>query len=247
MRSQGGRRRRSHRGAGPLVLFLALGMGCASARTYRATPLSDFLANKQYRVEDPDFMLTVCRLGQSEILRVLGPKSGLLASTSVVVQLRLTAVSGRVGLNRGAIRLVADEELHPLGSEEILAAVSLPATAAPIPPVNAGSTQPGPGPHTGTGPTSVVTAISELGIAGLAAAARLIAQSGNEGYRDAARADVEEKTSLPREVAAGQTLNLLLVFLPKSGKPPVECSLSITPLLNGEERAVASTVTVPLL
>ena len=57
---------------------------------------------------------------------------------------------------------------------------------------------------------------------------------------------MEEKTLLPREVAPGETLNLVLVFLPKSGKPPVECSLSITPLLNGEERAAASTVTFPL-
>jgi hypothetical protein len=57
---------------------------------------------------------------------------------------------------------------------------------------------------------------------------------------------VEEKTLLPREVAPGETLNLVLVFLPKSGKLPVECTLSLTPVLNGEERAVASTVTVPL-
>ena len=51
---------------------------------------------------------------------------------------------------------------------------------------------------------------------------------------------------LPREVSPGETLNLLLVFLPKSGLPPVECTLSFTPLLNGEERASASTVIVPV-
>lgn len=245
MRSQGGRRRGAHRGAGPLVLFLALGLGCASARSYRANPLADFLANKQYRVEDPDFMLTVGRLGRSEILRVLGSKSGPLASSSVVVHMRLTAVSGHIGLNRAGIRLIAAEDLHPLSSEEVLAAVSLPASIGSMPPPTAG---PAPGPHSGgPGPTPVLTAITELGIAGLTAALHAIAQSGNTSYWESARADVEEKTMLPREIAPGQTLNLLLVFLPKSGKPPVECSLSVTPLLNGEERTVASTVMVPLL
>ena len=137
MRSQGGRRRRAHRGAGPLVLFLALGLGCSSARSYRANPLADFLANKQYRVEDPDFMLTVGRLGRSEILRVLGSKSGPLASSSVVVHMRLTAVSGHIGLNRAGIRLIAAEDLHPLSSEEVLAAVSLPASIGSMPPPTA--------------------------------------------------------------------------------------------------------------
>jgi hypothetical protein len=238
------RRRVAHGGAWFLVASAVLGLGCSSARTYRADPLGDFLANKQYRVEDPDFMLTVGRLGKSEILRVLGPKSGPLASSSVVVQMRLTAVSGRIGLNRRGIRLVADEDLHPLGSEEVLAAVSDPASfgsaALPV------TAQPGAGPRTGSGLTSGLTAITELGIAGLAAAARAIALSGNKGYWESARADVEEKTQLPREVAPGETLNLVLVFLPKSGKLPVECSLSLTPVLNGEEREVASTLTVPL-
>jgi hypothetical protein len=187
----------------------------------------------------------VGRLGKREILRVLGPKSGPLASSSAVVQLRLTAVSGQIGVNRRGIRLVADQELHPLSSEEVLAAVSVPASlgsaALPV------TAQPGPGPHGGTGLTPGLTAITELGMAGLAAAVRAIAQSGSTAYWESARADVEEKTMLPREVAPGQTLNLVLVFLPKSGEPPVECSLSITPLFNGEERTVASTVTVPLL
>ena len=238
------RRRVVHGGAWVLVLSAALGLGCSAARTYRADPLADFLAKKQYRLEDRDFMLTVGRLGKSEILRVLGPKSGPLASSSVVVQIRLTAVSGQIGLNRRGILLVADQELHPLGSDEVLAAVSDPANlgSAALPVTNPNS----PGPHTGTGLTAGVTAISELGLAGLAAAARAIALSGNRGYWESARADVEEKTQLPREVAPGETLNLVLVFLPKSGKPPVECSLSITPLFNGEERAVASTITVPL-
>jgi hypothetical protein len=236
------RRRVAHGGAWVLVVSAVLGLACSSARTYRADPLADFLANKQYRVEDPDFVLTAGRLGKSEILRVLGPKSGLLASSSVVVQMRLTAISGSVALNRESIRLVADQDLYPRSSEEILAAVSLPANVPAIPPVNSGT---GPGPRTG-GATSGLTAISELGISGLAAAARAIAQSGGEGYREAARADVEEKTMLPREVSPGQTLNLLLVFLPKSGLPPVECTLSVTPLLNGEERTGASTVIVPV-
>jgi hypothetical protein len=238
------RRRRAQLGAGALVLLLALAPGCSSTRTYRADPLSDFLAKKQYRLEDPDFVLTVGRLGKSESVRVLGPKSGPLASSAVVVHLRLTAVSGRVGLNRRGILLVADQELHPLSSDEVLAAVTdianFGSAALPV------TSQPNPGPHTGTGLTSGVTAITELGVAGIAAAARAIALSGSKGYWESARADVEEKTLLPREVSAGETLNLVLVFLPKSGKPPSECSLSITPLLDGEERDVASTITVPL-
>jgi hypothetical protein len=245
MRLPNTRRRAAHGGSWVLIVSAVLGLACSSARTYRADPLADFLSNKQYRVEDPDFMLTVGRLGRSEILRVLGPKSGPLASSSVVVQMRLTAVSGHIGVNRRGIRLVADQDLHPLGSEEVLAAVSDPANfgsaALPV------TAQPGAGPRTGSGLTSGLTAITELGFAGIAAAARAIALSGNKGYWESARADVEEKTMLPREVAPGETLNLVLVFLPKSGKLPVECSLSITPLLNGEERAVASTVTVPLL
>ncbi|HEY1252846.1 MAG TPA: hypothetical protein VGH97_16825 [Thermoanaerobaculia bacterium] len=237
------RRRVAHGGAWVLVLSAALGLGCSSARTYRADPLADFLAKKQYRLEDADFMLTVGRLGKSEIVRVLGKKSGPLASSAVVVQMRLTALSGRIGVNRREIRLVADEDYYPLSSEEVLAAVSAPANfgtaALPV------TSQPGAGPRTGTGLTGGLTAITELGFAGLAAAARAMALSGNKGYWESARADVEEKTLLPREVAPGETLNLLLVFLPKSGKPPVECSLSFTPLLDGEERA-ASTITVPL-
>ncbi len=239
------RRRVAHGGAWLFVLSAVIGLGCSSARTYRADPLADFLANKQYRVEDPDFMLTVGRLGKSEVLRVLGPKSGPLASSSVVVQMRLTAISGRIGVDRRGIRLVADEEIHPLGSEEVLAAVSTPANlgsaALPV------TAQPGAGPRTGSGLTSGLTAITELGFAGIAAAARAIALSGNKGYWESARADVEEKTLLPREVAPGETLNLLLVFLPKSGKLPVECSLSITPVVDHEERMTGSTVVVPLL
>jgi hypothetical protein len=237
------RRRVAHGGAWMLVMLAVFGLGCSSTRAYRADPLADFLAKKQYRVEDPDFMLTVGRLGKSEILRVLGPKSGPLASSSVVVQMRLTAVSRQIGVNRRGIRLVADEDLHPLGSEEVLAAVSVPANfgsaALPV------TSQPGASPHS-PGATGALTAITELGFAGIAAAARAIAQSGNKGYWESARSDVEDKTMLPREIAPGETLNLVLVFLPKSGKLPVECTLSITPLVNGEERAVASTVTVPL-
>jgi len=245
VRSQGGRRRRAHRGARLLVLFLALGLGCSSARTYRADSLANFLANKQYRVEDPDFHLTVGRLDKDGVVRVLGAKSALLAASGAVVQMRLTAISGSVGLKRAAIRLRADEDLAPLSSEEVLAAVSLSASPGAGLPV---TSSPGGGPHTGTGATGStgLTAIAQLGIAGLAIAARAIAQSGNEDYRDSARADVEEKTALPREVEAGQTADLLLVFLPKSGKPPVECSLSFTPLVNREERTTGTTVVVPL-
>src|SRR5215813_7924078 len=124
------RRRAAHGGAWMLALWagLALGSGCSSSRTYRADPLADFLAKKQYRLEDPDFVLTVGRLGKSEILRVLGPKSGPLASSAVVVQMRLTAISGRIGVNRRAIRLVAEQEHYPLSSDEVLAAVSDPAS-----------------------------------------------------------------------------------------------------------------------
>jgi hypothetical protein len=238
------RRRVAHGGAWVLVVWAALGLGCSSARTYRADPLADFLAKKQYRLEDPDFMLTVGRLGKSEIVRVLGPRSGPLAASAVVVQMRLTAIAGRIGVNRREIRLVADEDYYPLGSEEVLAAVSDPANfgsaALPMP------SPPGPGTRTGSGVTGGLTAITELGFAGIAAAARAMALSGNKSYWDSARADVEEKTLLPREVAPGETLNLVLVFLPKSGKLQVECSLSFTPLLDGEESAAASTVTVPL-
>lgn len=198
-----------------------LGVSCASVTgpSYNASSLHLFLASQATRLDEPDFTLLAGRLhADEETTRILGPRSGRLARECVVVQVTVSAGGKPIRLSTKSLRLQFSlgEPVEPLTADQVLAAVSLPEEYWKTPPGNAPlkplerSSLPG---DQGTSPYGAEMGFAALIITGFDLA---IHHAGAEKYRDQGRADVEQKTALPREAAPGARLDLLLVYL----RPP---------------------------
>lgn len=213
----------------PLAV-LAGACASMSGGSYRASSLRVFVPSNAARLEQDGVMLLVGRLrNESDVARVLGRRSARLARDAVVLQLSLRSPDRPVRLSPDSLKLVlgSGDELNPLTPGQVLAAVSLPEDYWQAPyrenPLRDPTRLQLPGePATQTveGPS----ALFMLGMVGLDAA---ILKAGATEYRDQARPDVEDKTSLPREASPGQTLDLLVVFLPPPDTVPREGQLRL--------------------
>jgi hypothetical protein len=217
------------------VLAVAASCASMSGGAYRAASLRVFVPVHAARVEEHGVTLLAGRLrDQSEVMRVLGRRSARLARDAAVLQVSVTTATEPVRLQEGSFRLVVagGEVCGPLTSGQVLAAVSLPEEywSTPYHAVDIrGPLAQAPG----SPPTQRIEGISALFMLTMVALDAAIFDAGASQYRDQARADVEGKTSLPREVAPGKTLDMLLVFVPQSrpgaeeGALPLHVSLDI--------------------
>jgi hypothetical protein len=208
----------------------ALVVSCTSMSgpPYKASSLRVFATSQVTRLDEPDFTFIAGRLrGEEETVRVLGQRSGQLATECVVVQVAVTAGVKPVLLGADSLRLQfsSGETVEPLTADQVLAAVSLPedywktrrAADSLSPP-----TRPSLPGDQGVYPAGEAAGVVELIITGIDLA---VHRAGAEQYRDQARADVEEKTALLREAPPGTTLDLLLVYL-----PPPKTSVNLGPV-----------------
>ena len=69
--------------------------------------------------------------------------------------------------------------------------------------------------------------------------------AGAKQYREAARLDVEQKTTLDRTLTANQTADLLLVFVPPNGKIPPATPLEVSVELEVDGVLWATRLNVP--
>jgi hypothetical protein len=165
---------------------------------------------KIQRTEDADVVLLAGWLNREpDVLRVLGPRSGNLAFVANILQVSVRSQSSSLRVSRDSfmLRLPSGETFEPLLSEEVVAAVSLPAAFSAA----------------SNNPEDRYAALIQMGIVGLAAA---VERSGAQRYRDEARPDVQRKTMLPRRLSPGEQLDVLLVYLPKTGR--ISCSHALT-------------------
>jgi hypothetical protein len=205
---------------------------CASQRPYQAESLTVFRPARQDEVEHAGIHLLAGRLSsESEVVRVLGPRSSWLRAYATILQLRIRAGSSAVTVSRDSFKLrqPTGQELRSLSSEEVLAAVSLPGD------LHWGKSddyEPDSAMHV----SSAYEALMMLGVAGLhavigkavegARAARYTESATR--YGESARSDVEKKTASPREIRPGESLDLLVVFVPKAGNLPAADALTLT-------------------
>ena len=236
---------------GMCVASLALALvGCQSmsGTPYRANSVQLFTPERLARVSDSGVTLLVGRLTEeSAVVRVLGDRSRKLAAMANILQVNVSSETHEIEMSRQSfrLRLPSGEMLAPLLPHQVLAAVSLPAeywTQAPSPPLERRTTLSG---------TPVEDAMqlsgSETAFLGAAATAidLAIEKAGAKKYREAARADVEQKTTLDRTIAARETASFLVAFAPRSGKIQADAPLDITVEFLVDGAPWAKMLTVP--
>ena len=212
------------------VLAVAASCASMSGGAYRAASLRVFVPAQAARVEDHGVTLLAGRLrDQSEVIRVLGRRSARLARDAAVLQVSVTTATEPVRLEEGCFRLAVagGEVCDPLTPGQVLAAVSLPEEYWNTPYHADDIRDPSKAQVPGSPPTQTIEGVSALFMLTLVALDAAIFDAGASQYRDQARADVEDKTSLPREVAPGKTLDMLVVFVPRSGPGAEEGGLPL--------------------
>jgi len=242
-----------------LALTLAL-LVVASQSTagspYKAESLRFFTPAAHARVEEPGLTVLVGRLAdEGSVARVLGERSRKLANTANILQVSVSSAGPAVVVTRRSfgLRTPSGQRLEPLSPQQVLAAVSLPESYwdrdrqrdnFQTPNETVESQLPSERPaDRDLGLGGSAGAFFALGVTGIDAA---IEKAGAKRYREAARTDVLQKTELDHTLAADQTLDLLVVFVPSDGKLPPSTPLEVTVELQVDGAPWAKTVTVPV-
>ena len=207
------------------VLLAVLAAACQSmsGTPYKAEGLRLFTPAEFARVDEPGLTLLIGPLvDESSVVRFLGDRSRKLATIANILQVSLSSAAPGVELSRQSfsLRIPSGDQLAPLLPHQVLAAVSLPNDywAQDRRPQPAVTPPPSEGPggqssqYTVTGTESSLFALSAVALGSV------VENAGAKQYREAARLDVVQKTTLDRTLAANQTVDLLLVFVPPNGK-----------------------------
>jgi hypothetical protein len=199
-----------------------------SGTPYKAESLRVFSPKEVVRVEAPGLTLLVGRLvDEKSVVRVLGDRSRKLATFANILQVNVSSRTSGIGISRRSfsLQMPSGENIPPLPPHQVLAAVSLPTAywvQADNPPLADDPAPSGrPAEPTFTGPEAALLALSATGV-DLA-----VKKAGAKHYREAARHDVVQKTTLECTLATNQTVDLLLVFAPPDGKIPPSTPLEV--------------------
>lgn len=239
----------------PLVVVCAVLVVLASAACqsmsggpYKAKSLQLFTPERFARLSDAGVTLLVGRLTEeSAVVRVLGDRSRKLAAMATILQVSVSSGAQEIEMSRRSftLRLPSGETLAPMLPHQVLAAVSLPAeywAQAPNPPLERRSSLSGKPVEDTLELSGEETAFLALGATAIDLA---IGKAGAEKYREAARIDVEQKTTLDRTIATGETAGFLVVFAPPDGKIQPATPLEITVELEVDGVPWAKTLTIP--
>lgn len=203
-----------------LVSAAALVGGCASAKRYHAEPLAGVSVETSQHAGDPDVELSIARLPAEAVLTVLGSHGKLLARNATILKVRISAGASPVPVSRNSFRfrLPGGTSESPLETRWVLAAMNLPRIGA-----DSGSSGSETWPPQGAMDIdSLGEALVWLGLLTPVLVVSAASQAFGESYAEHASADVWVKTMLPRVVEPGMSLDLLLVFWPKTGGIPKE-------------------------
>jgi hypothetical protein len=190
-----------------------LGAGCASVKGYHAEPLARVSVEETQHAGDPDVELSIARLPPETVLRVLGPHGERLARSATILEVRISAGASPVPVTRDSfkLRLPSGAGERPLETRWVLAAMNLPR-------IGAGGGSSG----LSIDIESPEEAVLWLGLLAPFFVAGAASQAFGESYAEHASADVWAKTMLPRVVEPATSVDLLLVFWPKTGGIPKE-------------------------
>ncbi len=197
-----------------------LGAGCASAKGHYAQPPLLVSVEQTQHAGDRDVELWIARLPPETILRVLGSHGERLARSATILEVRISAGASPVPVSRDSfrLRLLSGEEEPPLETRWVLAAMSRPGIGA-----DGGSSGSGNWPAEGAiDIKSPGEAVLYLGLLAPFFVADAVSQAFRDSYAKHASADMRAKTMLPRVVEPGKSVDLLLVFWPKTGGIPKE-------------------------
>ncbi len=205
-----------------LVGSLLVQAGCVSTPTHRTETAVHNPAAVQ--AGDRDVRLSFTRLSREQVLAVLGWRGQRLAESATVLQVTIIPASpARLSASSFRLRLPTGEGVDPLEAKWVLAAMDLPADAAPS------------GRGEGSWPVfdepdNVETAILDIALVSILALAigvRAVIESSKSKDRLRVRGDVWEMVALPRTVGRGRTARLLLVYWPRFGRVPAGISLPL--------------------
>jgi hypothetical protein len=209
----------------PLSLSAALlGEGCASMKGYHAEPLPDTPVEKTQRTGDPDVELSIKKLSPQAVLRVLGAQAEWLARRATVLDVGISAGPFPVPVSQDSFRLrLPGGEAQPLETKWVLATMHLPKTGTGRGSSGSGGGSSGSGNWPPEGAIDIKSpeeAVFWLGLIPPIALANAISQAlreSKETYAERVTADVRAKTILPRIVEPGTSVELLLVFVTRTG------------------------------
>jgi hypothetical protein len=192
------------------IAITIVAAGCASTSAYRAQPLEPTLVPRAANLGDPDLELSVGKLPAEAVLRVLGSHGQRLGRSTTILEVRLLAGPELVRVSRESfrVRLPTGASELPLETRWILVSMDLPDVAPrlwlpEISDVN-----------------DPAAAVIWMGLLAPLAIAEVVVRDNGERYAEAASYDVWRKTILPRTVEPQSSLDLLLVFWPKTGRLP---------------------------
>lgn len=204
----------------PLSAAAFLGVGCASVKRYHAEPLARVSVENTQHAGDPDVELSIARLPPETVLRVLGTHGERLARSATILEVRISAGASPVPVSKNSfkLRLPGGAAEPPLETRWVLAAMNLPRIGG-----DGGSSGSGTWPPEGAiDIDSPEGAVFWLGLLAPVVVVSAASRALRESYAEHASADVWMKTMLPRVVEPGESVDLLLVFWPKTGGIPKE-------------------------
>jgi hypothetical protein len=163
------------------------------------------------------------------VLRVLGAQAEWLARRPTVLEVRISAGPLPVPMSQDSFRLrLPGGEAQPLETKWVLTTMHLPKTGTGGGSSGSGSRSSGSGNWPPEGAIDIKSpeeAVFWLGLIPPIAVANAISQAlreSKESYAEHVTADVRAKTMLPRIVEPERSVDLLLVFGPRTGAIPNE-------------------------
>ena len=172
---------------------------------------------------DRDVQLWIGRLPPETVRKVLGPQAERLARNATILEARISAGASPVPMSRDSfrLRLPSGEGESPLETKWVLAAMSLPRNGARARP-SAPESWPAEGAIDIKTPEEAILYLALLAPFVVVQAVSQAVKESHADHANQASVDVRATTKLPRVVAPGKSVELLLVYWPKTGRIPKE-------------------------